>query len=127
MVPVAFTAASEFQGRLRPINFPVWRAIWVHRAVLAVAIAVGLFVEFNLTQCLSAYARWPQTRIPDLSSRFSAWDGAHYLILSREGYTAGSSTGSNRRSVTAIRPARIPTSGLTPSTVFQARNVAADT
>ena len=90
MEPVASAAAGQLEGGVQSVNFPVWRAILVHRAVLAVAIAAGLFVEFNLTQFLDAYARWPQTKIPDLSSRFSTWDAAHYLILSRDGYIAGS-------------------------------------
>jgi hypothetical protein len=55
-----------------------------------VVVAAGLFVEFNLAQFLDAYARWPQTKTPDLSSHLSTWDAAHYLILSRDGYTAGS-------------------------------------
>jgi hypothetical protein len=90
MESVASAAAGELEGGVRSVNFPVWRAIWVHRAVLAVVVAAGLFVEFNLAQFLDAYARWPQTKTPDLSSHLSTWDAAHYLILSRDGYTAGS-------------------------------------
>ena len=67
-----------------------WRIIWVSKALIGVAILVGIYCGFDFDQFRSVYARWPQTNIPAIASKFSSWDTAHYLILSQDGYQAGS-------------------------------------
>jgi len=61
------------------------------KALLALLI-VGNSVAgvFNERAFEGAYAQWPPSGPPALSSSFAAWDAAHYLTLSEEGYKAGS-------------------------------------
>ena len=67
-----------------------WQIIFTAKGLLLLAVMGALSTEFNVDQFRYAYARWPQTGIPALSSRFSTWDTAHYLALSEDGYAAGS-------------------------------------
>jgi len=61
------------------------------KALLIAAVLLGVwFEEFNVRQFLSAYAHWPHSEVPTLSSRLATWDSAHYLILSEQGYYRGS-------------------------------------
>jgi hypothetical protein len=53
-------------------------------------VLVSLLAEFNVDQFNSAYARWPRSGEPVLSSRLASWDVAHYLQLSESGYERGS-------------------------------------
>ena len=69
-----------------------WGIILSAKALLVLAILIGLGSEFYVEQFRSAYAHWPETDTPTLASRFGTWDSAHYLKLSQSGYQAGSSS-----------------------------------
>jgi hypothetical protein len=60
------------------------------KGLSALVVVWALSGEINLDHFRSAYAHWPDGPTPTLSSRFSSWDVAHYLQLSRDGYEAGS-------------------------------------
>jgi len=70
----------------------LWRLVFSAKAILAVVIAGAVLARFNEFQFQSAFANWPLGGVPAFSSRFSTWDIAHYLQLSRNGYEAGSSS-----------------------------------
>ena len=69
-----------------------WLLVFAGKAILLLAALGGLAWEFNAGQFSSAYARWPPGKPPSLSSQFATWDSAHYLLLSQNGYEAGSSS-----------------------------------
>jgi hypothetical protein len=61
------------------------------KGLLALAVIASLWAEFNLSYFRGAFARWPdEGSAPTFASRFSTWDVAHYLRLSRDGYETGS-------------------------------------
>ncbi len=70
----------------------VWRILLVSKAVVLLAVVLAVsFAQFDTRQFRAAYAHWPPVSAgPSLSSRLGAWDAAHYLILSGQGYHAGS-------------------------------------
>jgi hypothetical protein len=74
------------------IQQPPWGIILSAKALMVLAILIGLGCDFYVEQFRSAYAHWPETVTPTLGSRFSTWDCAHYLRLSQGGYEAGSSS-----------------------------------
>jgi hypothetical protein len=67
-----------------------WRIILVAKILLGLVVVTAFFAKFNVLQFQDAYAHWPPGKKPNLSSRFSTWDAAHYLYLSKEGYGTGS-------------------------------------
>lgn len=71
---------------------PTWQVVLASKGLLACVVlgAVLCAGSFNVGQFRSAYANWPKAGKPDISSRFSTWDTAHYLTLSEVGYDAGS-------------------------------------
>jgi len=73
-------------------NDAIRRVALVHRVTLAMVVLVAITAQMNLGQFRSASARWPETGDPVLSSKLATWDSAHYLVLSEEGYEAGSSS-----------------------------------
>jgi len=70
----------------------IWRTLLVNKSLLLLAVVLAVsFAEFDTREFLAAYAQWPPGATgPSLPSRLGAWDGAHYLILSQQGYQAGS-------------------------------------
>ncbi|HEV2394421.1 MAG TPA: hypothetical protein VG146_18885 [Verrucomicrobiae bacterium] len=67
-----------------------WRVVLAAKLLLALAAAGGLFGTLDQGTFRSALANWPPGGKATLSSRFASWDAAHYLRLSKDGYTAGS-------------------------------------
>jgi hypothetical protein len=68
----------------------IWKVALISKGGMALAVAAALFFSFDLDPFVSTFARWPRTGSPTLWSRFATWDGAHYLLLSTEGYERGS-------------------------------------
>ena len=68
----------------------LWGMTLTAKVVLALVVVAVVSAQFNLAQFHDAYAHWPTSGEAVFSSRFVTWDSAHYLILSKEGYEAGS-------------------------------------
>lgn len=68
----------------------MWRTVIISKTLFGAAVVGALFAGFNTREFLAAYERWPHSATPSLASRFAAWDAAHYLTLSQDGYEAGS-------------------------------------
>lgn len=68
----------------------LWRVVFLDKTLVALMAAVGLLSVFNAGQFQTAFANWSPSGAPTVSSRIAAWDVAHYLHLSQEGYAAGS-------------------------------------
>jgi len=68
----------------------VVRTTFACKALIVLSFFIAFAAKFNTAAFLSAYAHWPLTESPTVSSRLGAWDAAHYLILSQTGYQAGS-------------------------------------
>jgi len=69
-----------------------WALMLSAKTLLAVSAMCVMLAEFNLVQFHEAYAHWPPGKKATLTSHFATWDSAHYLVLSKGGYTAGSSS-----------------------------------
>jgi hypothetical protein len=60
--------------------------------VLFLVVLAGFFAPLNTYQFEDVFARWPPTSGPTPGSRLATWDSAHYLILSQNGYSEGSTS-----------------------------------
>lgn len=68
-----------------------WRAILLSKSlVLLTVIMAAWYGKFSPWNYLAGSAAWPPRPVISLTSRLAAWDAAHYLMLSSEGYKAGS-------------------------------------
>ena len=72
-------------------NSRMWRPILIQKSVVAIIMLVSISAQFNTASFL-AVLHWPEGDTPTMSSRFSTWDSAHYLMLSQHGYQPGSSS-----------------------------------
>lgn len=52
-------------------------------------LAVTAWPNLDEQQYYQVIRHWPMTGDPEVASHFAAWDAAHYLYLSTEGYAAG--------------------------------------
>lgn len=68
----------------------LWIPILISKGLMVLMAVWGCLQTFNQAQFEDAFEHWPQEDAPTLSSHFSTWDGAHYLMLSSNGYREGS-------------------------------------
>lgn len=57
-----------------------------------VACAIWGWADLDTGSFNSLMRQWPLNGAPTFGSHFAAWDGAHYLFLSEQGYVAGTSS-----------------------------------
>jgi hypothetical protein len=85
-------SGDQASGRTSVFKQVVWPILLLNKSLVLLAVVAAVsFAEFDTREFLAAYAQWPAgATVPSLSSRLGAWDAAHYLILSEQGYQAGS-------------------------------------
>lgn len=70
----------------------LWIVLSCKAAFFAIAlISVEMFSLFNVREYHND-PHWPREASPTLATRFATWDGAHYLLLSQDGYRIGSAS-----------------------------------
>ncbi|MCP5516952.1 MAG: hypothetical protein H7A45_06795 [Verrucomicrobiales bacterium] len=73
-------------SQARAVGWPL-----AHKAAYLVLLLGSLVAWGNLDwgQFHTVNVRWPREGEPVFASHFATWDGAHYLLLSEEGYAEG--------------------------------------